>query len=130
MKVEQVLIVDDSATARMIIRRCLEINGLYEAKFWEAPDGRAALDVLRRQPIDLLFTDLNMPTMDGAELLASIRGVPMFAKMRIAVITSADNPAKEEELRQLGADAVLSKPVTPAALAQVLEGWGAEYGGT
>lgn len=123
MKPEQIMIVDDSATARMIIKRCLEINGLHEAVFWEAYDGKMALELLRRQPIDFLFTDLNMPIMDGAELLANIRGVPLFSKMRIAVITSADNPAKEEELRQLGADAVLSKPVTPAILAQVLEGW-------
>ena len=123
MKAQQIMIVDDSATARMIIRRCLEINGLHEAAFFEAADGKAALEMLRLKKIDWLFTDLNMPVMDGGELLASIRDVPLFGKMRIAVITSADNPAKEEELRGLGADAVISKPVTPSSLAQVLEGW-------
>jgi len=113
---KRVVIADDSQTARMCIRRCLEIIGLTEAEFVEAANGREALAKVKENSTDLLVTDLNMPLMDGAMLLRWIRGNPRLSQLRVLVITSAGNTAREAELLALGAFAVLSKPVSPAAL--------------
>ena len=100
---KKIVVVDDSATARMIIKKCLEIAGFQNATFFEAEHGREALRLLKTNEIDLMVSDFNMPIMDGG------------------VLTSAGNPAREKELKDLGAFTVLSKPISPAIISQELE---------
>lgn len=127
---KRVVIADDSQSARMFIRRCLEIIGLAQADFVEAENGREALTQVKSTPTDLLVTDLNMPVMDGEMLLKWIKGSPKLSQLPVLVITSAGNKAREQVLLELGAWGVLRKPVSPAALAQklepLLETWGDE----
>ncbi len=114
---KRIVIVDDSRTSRMFIRRCFEITCLQETDFHEAADGLEALALLERiSDIDLLVTDLNMPNMDGELLLKTVKQDQALAGLPVVVITSAGNPAKEAELLALGAIAVLNKPVSPATL--------------
>lgn len=117
----RIAIVDDSATARMFIRRCLEIAGFREAEIIEAENGRNALEQIRQAPVDLLLTDLTMPVMDGTTLLKWIKANPKLAAIPVLVVSSAGNPAKEQELLGLGAMAVLNKPVSPARLSALLQ---------
>ncbi|APG27306.1 histidine kinase [Syntrophotalea acetylenivorans] len=117
----RIVIADDSATARMFIRRCLEIVGLGEATLVEAEHGREALSLLKEEDADLLLTDLNMPVMDGATLLKWVKSSPRLHDLPVLVITSAGNPAKEQELLSLGAFGVLNKPVSPAVLMDALK---------
>ncbi|OEU73537.1 MAG: histidine kinase [Desulfuromonadales bacterium C00003068] len=118
---KRIVIADDSATARMFIRRCLEIIGLGEATLVEAEHGREALSLLKEEDTDLLLTDLNMPVMDGATLLKWVKSSPRLHDLPVLVITSAGNPAKEQELLSLGAFGVLNKPVSPAVLMDALK---------
>ncbi|APG23697.1 MAG: response regulator [Syntrophotalea acetylenica] len=118
---KRIVIADDSATARMVIRRCLEIIGLGDAGMVEVPNGREALARLKEEPADLLVTDLNMPIMDGETLLKWVKGSPKLNHVPVVVITSAGNPAKEALLSELGAFAVLDKPISPATLLKKLE---------
>ncbi|XPV76877.1 MAG: response regulator [Desulfovibrio sp.] len=116
----KIIIADDSATARMVIKRCLEIAGCWDAEFLEAENGAQALELALAQNPDLLVTDLTMPEMDGTSLLAAVSSDDSIAHIPVLVITSANNPAKEAELKAKGAFAVLEKPVQPAALADLL----------
>ena len=118
---KRIVIADDSATARMVIRRCLEIIGLGDAGMVEVPNGREALARLKEESTDLLVTDLNMPIMDGETLLKWVKGSPKLTHVPVVVITSAGNPAKEALLTELGAFAVLDKPISPATLLKKLE---------
>ena len=105
----------------MFIRRCFEIACMDETDFHEAADGVEALALLKKIPeIDLLVTDLNMPNMDGEELLKAVKLDQTFDRLPVVVITSAGNPAKETELLAHGALAVLNKPVSPAILSDKL----------
>jgi two-component system chemotaxis response regulator CheY len=131
--IQTIVLADDSATARMIIRRCLEIGGLSNIRYYEARDGVEALDYVKNQKVDLVVTDLNMPNMDGQLLLKHIKASPRLTELPVLVISSACNEALETELLADGALAVLNKPVTPAgivdALASLTEdeedfGWG------
>ncbi|MDW7645419.1 MAG: response regulator [Desulfuromonadales bacterium] len=117
---KRIVIADDSSTARMFIRRCLEIIGLRDETFVEAANGREALAQLKEAPTDLLVTDLNMPQMDGEALLKWIRANPKLSSLPVVVITSAGNPAKEARLLELGALRVINKPVTPTVLMDTL----------
>ncbi len=118
---KRIVIVDDSRTSRMFIRRCFEIACMDETDFHEAADGVEALALLKKIPeIDLLVTDLNMPNMDGEELLKAVKLDQTFDGLPVVVITSAGNPAKETELLAHGALAVLNKPVSPAILSDKL----------
>lgn len=116
----RIMIVDDSSCARMFIEKCLEIIGLADAELFTAGDGKEALDKIKEQPVDLLITDLSMPVMDGEELLKWVKGSPELKDLPVLVISSAGNPAREEKLLQLGAFAVLGKPVSPVNLLKTL----------
>lgn len=104
----------------MFIRRCLEIIGLQDAVFVETANGKEALAKLKEDPPDLLVTDLNMPEMDGATLLRRVKANPRLNATPVLVITSASNPAKAAELMELGAFAVLDKPINPGVLLKTL----------
>src|SRR4029079_2465336 len=67
-----VIVVDDSAMMRLVIGRALRIAGLPIGRIDEAGDGAAALAVLRARPIDLAIIDINMPVMNGLELIRAI----------------------------------------------------------
>ena len=113
---KRIVIADDAGTARMFIRKCLEIAGLQEAQFIEAANGKEALELVKAESTYLLVTDINMPVMDGETLLKWIKANPKLQDLPVIIITSVGNPAKEAELISIGAYAVLGKPVTPASL--------------
>lgn len=117
---KQIVVADDSTTARMFVIRCLEIIGFGGSTFLPAANGREALEVLKKNAVDLLVTDLNMPEMDGATLLKKVKSSPRLHEIPVVVVSSGSNPAKNAELKKLGALAVLEKPVSPAALLEVL----------
>ncbi len=117
---KRIVIADDSATARMFIIRCLQIIGLGESEFVEAENGKEALTAAKEKPTDLLLTDLNMPVMDGQTLLKWVKASPKLMDMPVVIITSAGNPAKEQELLKIGALKVINKPVAPPILMEAL----------
>ncbi len=113
---KRIVIADDSATARMFIRRCLEILGIDNAAIIEVTNGKEALAKIKEAATDLVITDLNMPVMDGETLIKWLKANPKLSQIPVLVISSAGNPTKEAELIKLGVTAVLSKPVSPPAL--------------
>jgi CheY-like chemotaxis protein len=120
--IKRVLIVDDSGISRKVMRKCLEFAGLSQAEFVEAEDGEKALAVLEHGQIDLLITDLNMPIMDGFELLRAIDESELGKHMIKIVTSSAASAAIDDEMKRHGVVAVFAKPVSPTAMAKVLAG--------
>jgi two-component system chemotaxis response regulator CheY len=118
--VKRVVIADDSAAARQIIQRCLEISGLAGATFYEAEDGEAALRLVEAHQIDLITTGLNMPKMDGNTLLKRLKSSARYQELPVLVVSSASNATVERGLMQAGAFAVVDKPITPASMAMAL----------
>jgi len=126
---KNIMIVDDSATARMITRRCLEIGGYQDAIFVEAANGREALEKVKDNAVDLFIVDLNMPVMDGEALLKRIKSNPKLTHVPVLIVTSLSSADRRADLVAMGAFDVLSKPISPASLTGVLgsfkagEGW-------
>lgn len=117
---KRIIIADDSTTARMFIKRCLQIIGLGDVEMIEAEHGKEALAAAKAQEVDLLLTDLNMPVMDGETLIKWVKASPKLGELPVIVITSAGNPAKEAQLLELGAHKVLNKPVSPPMMMEAL----------
>jgi two-component system chemotaxis response regulator CheY len=116
-----IIIADDSALARTVIRRCLEITGYQNAEFFEAANGREALDIAHNKHIDFIVSDLNMPEMDGKTLLKHIKSSPKLTTIPVIIISSASNQSRIDELKKLGATEVLNKPISPAVIARVTQ---------
>lgn len=118
---QKILIVDDSKVSRVIIQRCLEMIVSTESTYVEAGNGKEALAEMNTQDFDLVIADINMPEMDGKSLLKWIRASEKLKGIPVVFVTSTDNPAQVEELKTLGANAVLAKPVTAACLEPVIQ---------
>ncbi|MCG8671359.1 MAG: response regulator, partial [Pseudomonadales bacterium] len=92
----RILLVDDSLSARMIIRQYLEIVGCQGAEFTEASNGKKALEILKEQKFDLIVTDMNMPVMDGNEFLHRLKASPKLQAIPVIIVSSAANKDNEE----------------------------------
>lgn len=115
------LAVDDSATVREVLRETLEGAG-YQVVL--ASDGVEAIDSFSRTSedgIDLVLTDLNMPKMNGIELIRQVRQKPGFRFKPIVMLTSEANPALREEGRAAGASCWLNKPFSPEKLLSLVQ---------
>ena len=121
MKFQDILIVDDSATSRMIIKRCFEIAGFPDASYHEAEDGLQALAVLGENKIDLILSDLKMPKMDGRTFIRKLRILEKTKHIPVVVISSMGGEVTESDLRQCGAQGIMRKPISPANVSEVME---------
>jgi two-component system, chemotaxis family, chemotaxis protein CheY len=117
-----VLVVDDSAAIRKILQRVLRQTGMAINEIHEAGDGQEALKLLRSRRIDLVLTDINMPRMDGLELLAVIKGSSEWAAVPVVMITTEGGEAKVAEAVRLGAAAYVRKPFTADQIKDKLAG--------
>ena len=116
-----IVIADDSRTARFLIRQYLEMVGFYTADFIEAENGRQALQLVKDNQPNILFTDYKMPEMDGLDLLRRVKASPALHDLPVVVITSFANQAKIDELSENGAFAVLQKPLSLSKLHETLK---------
>ena len=116
-----IVIADDSRTARFLIRQYLEMVGFYQAEFIEAENGRQALQLVKDNQANILFTDYKMPEMDGLDLLRRVKASPVLHDLPVIVITSFANQAKIDELSENGAFAVLQKPLSLSKLHETLK---------
>jgi len=113
MREVHTLIVDDSSVMRKIVERSLRQAGIEEMVVHEAGNGIEALEVLRAGTMDLILSDINMPAMDGLELLRQIRAQNLAPGVPVVMITTESS---EEHVRQAiasGARGYIRKPFTP-----------------
>jgi two-component system chemotaxis response regulator CheY len=112
-----ILTVDDSISVRQVVSFALKDAG-YDTV--EAIDGRDALGKLTAG-VQLVITDLNMPNMDGLELIKRIRGGTTNKYVPIIVLTTESQPAKKQEAKSAGATGWIVKPFRPEQLLSVVQ---------
>lgn len=116
-----VLIVDDSLTARTFIARTLEISGIELQQVFQARNGQEALDLLQREWVDIMFVDINMPIMNGVELVKRMRASEVLNSVPVIVISTDRSAQRMSELKSAGVQAYLTKPITPEELKTTVE---------
>lgn len=102
----RILIVDDEPDLRGLVRLILEMGG---HQVVEAHHGRAALERLGKEPVDLIITDVMMPVMSGSQLIDQVRSNPGTARLPIMVLSASPHSVEN-------ADHVMRKPFEPAEL--------------
>lgn len=110
-----VLVVDDSAVMRAMVIRALRLSRLPLGEVHQAGNGREALTSLQSHWLDLALVDLNMPLMDGEELIDRVRENPATAGVAILVVSTESSEARIQRLLAKGARFV-HKPFTPETL--------------
>jgi two-component system chemotaxis response regulator CheY len=113
-----ILTVDDSASVRQAVSFTLRENG-YQVV--EAVDGRDALSKMTGLTIDMVITDLNMPNIDGIELIRQIRKHPQHRFIPIIMLTTESQTEKKLAGKSAGATGWIVKPFTPEQLLQVVK---------
>lgn len=122
-----VLVVDDSAVMRQMIIKTLKICGIPIGEVHQAGNGREGLGVLESDWVDLVLVDINMPVMNGEEMIERIRGNPETADMPIIVVSTDGSATRIEMMQRKGAGFV-HKPFTPEILRDTIVGvTGASY---
>jgi two-component system chemotaxis response regulator CheY len=112
----RVLIVDDSRTARLILKSVLP--AALKTNLIEASGGQQAVEICRRETIDLMFLDLTMPELDGYGVLAALPD--LVQRIAIVVISADIQPGSLEKVLSLGARAFIKKTPTTGALLETL----------
>ena len=117
--VRTVLIVEDSDTSADTLE--IALLSLPNVSVAHAPTGRMAWQLIQKERVAAIITDLHMPHMDGFELIERVRAVGGAVHLPIIVISGDSDPKTPERVRRLGADAYFAKPYSPAAVRETLE---------
>jgi len=106
----RVLIVDDSSVMRKIVERSLRQAGLDSLLAYEASNGADALETLKSKPVDLILTDINMPSMDGLEFLRQLRSQDLAPGVPVVMITTEASLDRAKQALAAGAQYFIPKP--------------------
>jgi two-component system, chemotaxis family, chemotaxis protein CheY len=117
-----VLIVDDSAAIRKILQRVLRQAEIPIGTVYEASDGVEALEILKQQTVGLIFSDINMPNMDGLEFLSRVRAEQAWQSLPIVMVSTEGTQAQVLEAVQRGASGYVRKPFTAEQIKEKLAG--------
>jgi two-component system, chemotaxis family, chemotaxis protein CheY len=110
-----VLIVDDSMVMRSMIIRILRLSGLHMEEIFEAKNGREGLQTLNEKWVDFALVDINMPVMNGVDMIKAVRNNPAIADLPIIVVSFESNADLVESIRQKNI-LFVHKPFTPEIL--------------
>jgi two-component system chemotaxis response regulator CheY len=116
-----VLIVDDSPAMRAFIRRVLDLSGLEVGRCLEASNGEEALRLLEDNWVDAVLTDINMPEMDGEELLRRMSVHEVLRLIPVLVVSTDRTEGRVQKMLTLGAKGYVTKPFLPETLREELE---------
>ena len=115
-----VLVVDDSMLIRQVVKKVIRQAGIAADRVLEADNGQQALDTLSGQSVDLVLSDINMPGMDGLEMLRRLRQDEAFKDLAVLMVSTEGSEETMQEAINLGANGYCLKPFTPESLAAQL----------
>ncbi len=116
---KKILLVEDSATTRALIRAIIDELGDFEVV--EASTGFEALKILPSQGYELVITDINMPDINGLELISFIRNNQAYNQLPIIIVSTERSEEDRKRGMALGATAYLAKPFTSSELQEIIK---------
>ena len=115
-----ILITDDSVVMRRMIRKTLELSGLPLGEIYEASNGEEGLQVIDNHWIDLALVDINMPVMNGEEMIQQIRSRADTQDLPIIVVSTEGSQTRIDRLEQCGAK-FIHKPFSPELVLEIIQ---------
>ena len=117
----KILIVDDSSTARFTLAKNLGLAEIEVAELLMAENGTQALELVKAQWVDLMFVDINMPEMNGIELIQAMAEADLMSMISVIVVSTEGSEQRIDELRALGIKGYLRKPIQPENLREIVD---------
>lgn len=116
-----VLIVDDSPAMRAFVARVLNLSGFPVGRCLEASEGQEALRLLAGNSIDIVLTDINMPGMDGEQLVRRLEEDEVLRSIPVVIVSTDRTESRVHQMLTLGAKGYVKKPFLPETLRRELE---------
>ena len=116
-----VLVVDDSRTVQKMMTKTLEMSGVPLNELQTAANGKEALDVMQDHWVDLVLTDINMPEMDGIELIRHMSDDGLMDSVPVIVVSTEGSEERIQELKERGISGYIRKPFTPEAIKDAVQ---------
>ncbi len=110
-----ILIVDDSGVMRAMIKKTLSLSGLELGEVLEGANGKEGLDILASHWIDLVIADINMPVMDGEQMVDAMKNEDALRDIPVLVVSTEGSETRINRLKEKGVH-FLRKPFTPELL--------------
>lgn len=115
-----ILIVDDSAIVRTVIQRAIQLSGAAVDQIHQAANGQEGVDKLAATPVDIIFADINMPVMDGVEMVEEMNRRGLVHDIPIVIVSTDRSEVRMQQLKARGVREYLNKPFTPEAIRDIL----------
>lgn len=115
-----VLIVDDSLSMRSVIKKTIRVSGFKVGEYFEAADGKEALKILADAWVDLVLTDINMPNMNGLELIAEMNNDQILSSIPVVMVTTEGSEKSVQKSMEMGAKGYIKKPFQPEDIKRML----------
>ncbi|MGE5188496.1 MAG: response regulator [Gemmatimonadota bacterium] len=115
-----VLIVDDSVTIRTVIAKAIGLSNAPVNEIQFASNGQEALNILNKSFVDLVLADINMPVMNGVEMVEQMQSQDHLKKIPVVVVSTEGSSTRIEDLKSKGVKAFIRKPFTPESICQVI----------
>ena len=115
-----ILIVDDSAVARSVIGKVILLAKIDAGNIFCAANGEEALSILKNNWIDIVFTDINMPVMNGIELIDRMACDGILNTVPVIIISTEGSVTRIDELKAKGVRGYIRKPFTPEKICEVM----------
>lgn len=115
-----VLIVDDSLSMRSVIKKTIRVSGFKVGEYFEAADGKEALKILADAWVDLVLTDINMPNMNGLELIAEMHNDQILRSIPVVMVTTEGSEKSVQKSMEMGAKGYIKKPFQPEDIKRML----------
>lgn len=116
-----VLIVDNSVIIRKMVAKTLSITDLDISEYYFAENGKQALEKLDENWIDIVFADINMPEMNGIEMIEEMSRRKLLSEVPVVVISTERSRQRIDTLKEMGVQAYLQKPFVPEEFARVVK---------
>jgi two-component system, chemotaxis family, chemotaxis protein CheY len=115
-----ILIVDDSMIVRTVIQRAIKLSGADVGEIYQAANGQEALDKMAVSHVDIMFADINMPVMDGVEMVEQMAQRGWVPEIPVVIVSTDRSEVRMQQLKAHGVREYLNKPFTPESIRDIL----------
>lgn len=115
-----VMIVDDSNAMRTVIKKIITISGFQMDQCLEAANGKEAMDVLSQRWVDVIISDINMPVLNGLEMLDQLQKSDTLKEIPVIMVTTEGSTDRMQEAYNRGAKGFIKKPFLPDDIRKIL----------
>jgi len=116
-----ILLVDDSITVRAVVKKALQLAEVPYDTIYQASNGLEGLEVLEKNEVDLVISDIVMPEMDGETMVAEMVKRGILAVTPVVVVSSAGGDHRLQRLKELGVKGFIQKPFTPEQIREIVD---------